>query len=153
MIYHNAYHFIKSFDKMLLLCYKLTDDKIDMNKIKKYLKKLKNYLCVIYFAYRDPEMPLFPKIFAAILMGYAASPIDLIPDFIPVLGYLDDLIILSIGAFILLRIIPKDILQKAKEKAEQHTPCLEKKNWFVGALIVLLWLFIIIFIMKLLKIF
>ena len=124
-----------------------------MNGLKKYIKKLKYYSCIIYYAYKNPKLPLLPKIFAAGLIAYAMSPIDLIPDFIPILGYLDDLIILSIGVFILFKMIPKEILERAKEKARINETCFQKTNWFIGILIILLWLFIIILILKSLKIF
>lgn len=63
-------------------------------QLKQWARKLKSDVIAMYFALKHPETPLYAKVFAAITVGYALSPIDLIPDFVPVLGYLDDVILL-----------------------------------------------------------
>jgi uncharacterized membrane protein YkvA (DUF1232 family) len=77
---------------------------------KQKVKRLKVEVYALYLAYRDPRVPLHARIFAACVVGYAFSPIDLIPDFIPVIGYLDDLIIVPLGILIALRMIPADVM-------------------------------------------
>ncbi len=71
----------------------------------------------LYLAYRDPRVPLHARIFAAIVVGYAFSPIDLIPDPIPLLGYLDDLILLPLGVALAIRMIPAPVLAECRQKA------------------------------------
>ena len=99
---------------------------------------LKRDVVALYFAARDPRTPRAAKLFIALVVAYALSPIDLIPDFIPVLGYLDDLILVPLGIAIALRMVPPGVLAESREKADtlSHKP----KNWFAAAIIVLLWL-------------
>ena len=93
----------------------------------------------LYLAYRDPRVPWYAKLFAAGVVGYALSPIDLIPDFIPVLGYLDDLVIIPVGVALALRMIPEPVMEEcrvnAREALRQDTP----GNWMVAAIIVAIW--------------
>ncbi|MBB4826061.1 uncharacterized membrane protein YkvA (DUF1232 family) [Sporosarcina luteola] len=77
-----------------------------MNKLKSFARKLKKNLFVLYLAYKDSRTPLLAKIVAICVVAYAFSPIDLIPDFIPFIGYLDDLIIVPLGISLALRLIP-----------------------------------------------
>ena len=71
----------------------------------------------LYLAYRDPRVPWYARVFAACVVGYAFSPIDLIPDPIPVLGYLDDLILIPLGVALAVRMIPAEVLDDCREKA------------------------------------
>jgi len=71
----------------------------------------------LYLAYRDPRVPWYARVFAACVVGYAFSPIDLIPDPIPVLGYLDDLILIPLGVALAIRMIPAEVLEDCREKA------------------------------------
>jgi uncharacterized membrane protein YkvA (DUF1232 family) len=73
----------------------------------------------LYLAYRDPRTPWYAKAFTTLVVGYAFSPIDLIPDFIPVLGYLDDLILLPLGVTIALRLIPTEVMGECQERARE----------------------------------
>ena len=77
-----------------------------MENFKKSLRALKSELAALYLAYRDPRTPWYARVAAILVIAYALSPIDLIPDFIPVLGYLDDLVILPLGIFIAIKLIP-----------------------------------------------
>ncbi|ASJ75315.1 YkvA family protein [Granulosicoccus antarcticus] len=86
-------------------------------KIRQWAQQLKQDVVAVYFAARNPETPLLVRCFAIIIAAYALSPIDLIPDFIPVLGYLDDLLIVPLGLFLVIRLLPKDILNDAREKS------------------------------------
>lgn len=89
-----------------------------MSRIKKWAKKLKQQTLVVYFAARDSRTPLVVRCLALAVAAYALSPIDLIPDFIPVLGYLDDLIIVPLGLMLVLRLTPEEVLVASREKAQ-----------------------------------
>lgn len=80
-------------------------------------RRLKSEVHALYLAYRDPRVPLHAKILAAVVVGYALSPIDLIPDFIPVLGYVDDLILLPLGIALTIKLIPNEVLSDCRKKA------------------------------------
>ena len=77
-----------------------------MERLKRQARRLKTETYAVYLAYRDPRVPLYARVFAALVVGYALSPVDLILDFIPVLGYLDDLILLPLGLTLILTMIP-----------------------------------------------
>lgn len=111
-----------------------------LTRLKMMAKKLKANLMVMYLAYRDPRVPLFAKVFAICVVAYAFSPVDLIPDFIPILGYLDDLILVPLGVYIALRLIPKDVLDEYRAKAEELRKSGKPKNWVTGALIIVIWI-------------
>lgn len=111
-----------------------------MENFKKSLRALKSELTALYLAYRDPRTPWYARVAAILVIGYALSPIDLIPDFIPVLGYLDDLIILPLGIFIAIKLIPAEILVSAREKAASSDQALPIRNVWGILIIVSLWL-------------
>ena len=107
-------------------------------RIKAIAARLKREILALYFVGRDPRTPRHVKILIALVVGYALSPIDLIPDFIPILGYVDDLILLPLGIWLAIRLTPPAIFQAARAKAalaEQPPP-----DWRAAAVIVLLWL-------------
>ena len=112
-------------------------------------KRLKNEIQALYLAARDPRTPWYAKVLAAFIIGYALSPIDLIPDFIPVLGYLDDLVIVPAGIALLIRLIPAGVLQECREKA-QSEPISIRKNWIAGIIIILIWLLLVCIVLSLL---
>jgi uncharacterized membrane protein YkvA (DUF1232 family) len=106
--------------------------------------KLKNELHAMYMACRDPRVPWYAKAFIFLVVAYALSPIDLIPDFIPVVGYLDDLLLIPLGITIALKMIPKEVMEDAKG-AQRDEYSLAP----LGAIItVVIWLLIIIVIVK-----
>jgi uncharacterized membrane protein YkvA (DUF1232 family) len=115
---------------------------MDIISWKTQAKRLRNEIYALYFAARDPRTPWYAKVLAAFIIGYALSPIDLIPDFIPVLGYLDDLIIVPAGIALLIKIIPNGVLQECREKAHSQ-PISIKRNWVAGTIIILIWLLLI----------
>jgi uncharacterized membrane protein YkvA (DUF1232 family) len=105
----------------------------------KVVARLKAELYALYLAYRDPRVPLYARVFAACVVGYAFSPIDLIPDPIPLLGYLDDLVIIPLGVALAIRMIPTPVLAECREKARQDIK--EKPtNRVAAAVIVAVWL-------------
>ena len=115
---------------------------MDIISWKTQAKRLRNEIYALYFAARDPRTPWYAKVLAAFIIGYALSPIDLIPDFIPVLGYLDDLIIVPAGIALLIKIIPDGVLQECREKAYSQ-PISIRRNWVAGTAIILLCLLLI----------
>ena len=108
-------------------------------KIKDIAARLKREILALYFVGRDPRTPCQVKILIGLVVAYALSPIDLIPDFIPVLGYVDDLALLPLGIWLAIRLTPPEIFQAARAKAalaEQRLP----RDWRAAVVIVLLWL-------------
>ncbi|PEF36683.1 hypothetical protein CON84_19710, partial [Bacillus sp. AFS094228] len=114
------------------------------DKIKTWAKSLKRQIFILYFACKDERVPWHAKVFTACVVAYAFSPIDIIPDFIPILGYLDDVILVPIGIMIALKMIPKSVLTDCEVKAEEMMKKGKPKNWIVGSLIVMIWVLIII---------
>jgi uncharacterized membrane protein YkvA (DUF1232 family) len=85
---------------------------------KQWARQIKTETYALYLAYKDPRVPWYAKAFAACVVAYAISPIDLIPDFIPVLGYLDDLIIIPLGIIIAVKMLPSPVMAECREKAK-----------------------------------
>ncbi|WP_046178367.1 YkvA family protein [Domibacillus tundrae] len=110
-----------------------------MNRLKNWAKQLKRRLFVLYFAYQDERVPWYAKVFTACVVAYAFSPIDLIPDFIPVLGYLDDLILVPLGIFLALKMIPEPVIADCEVKAEELIKNGKPKNWVAGAAVLFIW--------------
>jgi uncharacterized membrane protein YkvA (DUF1232 family) len=102
-------------------------------------RQLKVETYAIYLAYRDPRVPWYARLFAAGIVAYAFSPIDLIPDFIPVLGYLDDLVLVPVGVALALRMIPEHVMQECRERAEEAMAEGKPTNWKAAAAIVAMW--------------
>jgi len=113
---------------------------------KKRAADLKVNIYTIYMAYRDPRVPWYTKILAMCVIGYTFSPIDLIPDFIPVLGYLDDLVLIPLGIILVLKLLPKEIYDEYREKAQDMMIRGKPVNWVAAVFIVLIWLFAAAFI-------
>jgi len=113
---------------------------------KKRANQLKQEVFALWIAYRKPGVPWYAKAFCALVVAYAFSPIDLIPDFIPVLGYLDDLVLIPLGVALVIKMIPTDILSTAREEALQRMTEGKKDNWVIGSLIVLLWVVVVVLI-------
>ncbi len=96
---------------------------------------LQREVYALYLAYRDPRTPWYGKAFAALVVAYAFSPIDLIPDPIPILGYLDDLVLVPLGVVIALRLIPAEVMSDSRARAEELLRAGKPVSW-VGALII-----------------
>lgn len=109
-----------------------------LTNIKTKAKKIKRDIFILVEAIQHPKTPLYVKLLAMIVAAYAFSPIDLIPDFIPILGYLDDIILVPLGIIFVLKLIPKEVLQECRENAEKSEK-VKKKNWIAGTIIILLW--------------
>lgn len=103
--------------------------------------RLKSETYALYLAYGDPRVPLHAKLFVALVVGYAFSPIDLIPDPIPVLGYLDDLVLIPLGVALAVRMIPEEVLSESRQRAREMVERGERPvSRAAAAVIVALWL-------------
>lgn len=122
---------------------------MDRKSWKTKSKQLKSEVYTLYLASKHPRTPWYAKVLAALIIGYALSPIDLIPDFIPVVGYIDDLIIVPAGIALLIKIIPRDILEECRAKAQSDLSNRRPKNWIAAIIIVLIWLLAIYLILSL----
>lgn len=96
----------------------------------------------LYYACRDPRVPWYAKALAVTVVAYAFSPIDLIPDFIPVLGYLDELVLIPLGVMAVRRMIPEQVLAECRVRAAQLEA--KPRSWIGAAVIVAIWLAIAI---------
>lgn len=113
-------------------------------KIKEWAAALKLNIRILYFCCRHKDTPLHAKIWLLLVVAYAFSPIDLIPDFIPVLGYLDDLILLPLGIWIAMELVPEDIINECRNRAETPEKILSSGRYFIAGVIILCWLAVII---------
>jgi uncharacterized membrane protein YkvA (DUF1232 family) len=116
---------------------------VDAGRIKAALKArakdLKRQLGAVYYASRDPRVGALPKALILVCLAYALSPVDLIPDFIPVLGCLDDLVIIPALIGLAIKMIPEEVYEEARRRAEAE-PLSLRKNWFFAAVFILLWI-------------
>ena len=107
---------------------------------KGWARQLKVEVYALYLAYRDPRVAWHARLFTACVVAYALSPIDLIPDFIPVLGYLDDLILIPLGIKIALSMIPPQVMAESRAKAGDLLAQGKPVSWGAAVLIIALWL-------------
>jgi len=120
-----------------------TGDSVDIsmwNRLKTWARRMKRDTLALYLARRDPRVPLHAKAMAMVTAAYALSPIDLIPDFIPVLGYLDELIILPLFIYVTIRLIPPDIMVELRAQADQHLSENRPRSMTGAVVIILIWL-------------
>lgn len=112
-------------------------------KFKAKARDLKHQTYVLYLAYRSPDTPWYAKVFGALVVAYAFSPVDLVPDFIPILGYLDDLILVPLGIAFALKMIPDAVLAEARLQAESEFVDGKPQNWVVGGIIIAIWVIVL----------
>lgn len=117
------------------------------SQIKQKAKEIKKEIGALYLAYKRPDIPFYTKLVLIIVIGYALSPIDLIPDFIPILGYLDDLILVPLGIAFAVKLIPRDIMDECRQQSEDIFKKGKPKNWVVGGIIICIWIIIIGYIL------
>ena len=117
-------------------------------KLKERAKCLKRDIPVVFLCLRAKETPVVAKIIAAVTIAYALSPIDLIPDFIPVLGYLDDIIILPALVALTIRLIPRGLFERKRAEAEGMWADGKPKRWYYAIPIIVFWLVIAAIILK-----
>lgn len=116
---------------------------------KEIAKKLKTELPAIFLSLHKKETPKLAKILAGITVAYALSPIDLIPDFIPILGYLDDLILLPILVALTIRFIPIDVLNECRIQAQGLWSSGKPKKWVYAIPVIVVYILLILFLVKL----
>lgn len=109
-----------------------------LTSLKGQARQLKQHTLTVYFAARDPRTPLLVRVLALFVAAYALSPIDLIPDFIPVIGYLDDLLLVPLGLALVVRLIPPEVLEAARLQAQQAAS--KPISYTAAAFVVVLWL-------------
>ena len=108
--------------------------------LKQRAHHLKAETFALYLAARDPRTPWYAKLLVAGIVAYAFSPIDLIPDFVPVLGYLDDLILIPMGIALAMRLVPHSVLAECRARAQETIPNGKPVSRAAGAVIVVIWL-------------
>lgn len=105
-----------------------------------HVRRLKADIFALYLAYRHPQVPWYAKLVVACVVAYAFSPIDLIPDFIPILGYLDDLLLLPAGIMPALRLIPPEVLAECRHTAQEHMQAERPTSRIAASVIIVIWL-------------
>jgi uncharacterized membrane protein YkvA (DUF1232 family) len=111
------------------------------DRLKGWGRHLRNDTYALYFAYRDPRVPWYAKVLAAFVVAHTLSPIDLIPDFIPILGYLDDLIVTPLGLALAFKLIPAEVMAEARMKAANDLAVEDKRLRRAGIFVVIsIWL-------------
>ena len=116
--------------------------------LKERAKKLKVDIPAVFLAMKDKKTPVMAKIFAMITISYALSPIDLIPDFVPLLGYLDDVILLPALIALTIKLIPKEVFEKSRKQAEHLWDNGKPKKWYYAVPVILVWGLIAFLIIK-----
>lgn len=111
-----------------------------LERLKGQAHALKVEVYALWLAYRDPRVPWHARLFAAAVVAYAFSPLDLIPDPIPVLGYLDDLILVPLGIRLALAMIPAQVMAESREKAKDVMRQGHPEGRVAAAVIVLIWI-------------
>lgn len=121
-----------------------------LEKLKSRARALKNEAFAVYLAAKDPRTPWYARVLIYFVVAHTFSPIDLIPDFIPVLGYLDDLLITPVGLWLAVRLIPAEVLAEARAKAAGFG--FDRRVGYIGAgIIVLVWVVVLIDVFRLIK--
>lgn len=114
-------------------------------------RHLKHETYALYLAYRDPRTPWYARVFALIVVAYAISPIDLIPDFIPVLGYLDDLILIPAGIVLVLKLIPPEVMQDARRQSASVLAKNHPAGRIAAAVTVAIWVILVMVIAAMIR--
>ncbi|EPD49476.1 hypothetical protein HMPREF1210_03375 [Paenisporosarcina sp. HGH0030] len=113
-------------------------------KLKEWARFMKKSLYTLYFATKDTRVSLPVKVFTVAVVAYAFSPIDLIPDFIPILGYVDDVLIVPVGIYFALKMLPQIVIQDSTKLAEEQLQSDKPKNWFAAVIILMIWFAVLV---------
>jgi uncharacterized membrane protein YkvA (DUF1232 family) len=137
-------------DKDILKSTEAEIGKTTMSKTtwKQKIQNLKTEVHAVYLASKNPRVPWYAKVLMALIIGYAICPIDLIPDFIPVLGQLDDLIVVSAGIALVIKMIPKNVMEECRQKARDE-PINTRTKWVVALIIISIWVFALYLVIRL----
>jgi uncharacterized membrane protein YkvA (DUF1232 family) len=111
-----------------------------LDRLKERARGLKAETLALYFAAYHPRTPWYARLLAAGIAVYAISPIDLIPDFIPVLGYLDDLILIPLGIALVVKLVPRPVLAECRARAQEAIRSGRPVSWVAGVVVILIWL-------------
>jgi len=110
-----------------------------MERWKEKAQQLKTEVYALYLAYKDRRTPWYAKVFTAVVVGYAFSPIDLIPDPIPILGYLDDLVLIPLGVVLAVKMIPPQVMDESRARAKEVMTQGKPVNKVAAAVIITIW--------------
>ena len=116
-----------------------------MDSLKQWARRLKLDVVALYLCYRDPRVPWYARLFAGAVVAYAFSPIDLIPDFIPVIGLLDDLLLVPLGIWLALKMIPAQVMADSRARAGEALLSGKPVNQAAAFVIVGIWLILAAF--------
>jgi membrane protein DedA with SNARE-associated domain/uncharacterized membrane protein YkvA (DUF1232 family) len=116
------------------------------NRVRGWADDLRRDVYTVYFAARDPRTPWYVNALAFLVVAYAVSPVDLVPDFIPVVGHLDDVILVPLGIMLVLRLVPDEILAQHRRSAAEMDR--KPRDWRIGALFVVIWLVALAFLVR-----
>lgn len=119
-------------------------------KLKERAKQAKNLVAQLYLSIKCKDTPWYAKALGSVAIAYALSPIDLIPDFIPIIGYLDDVIILPILVFVTVKLIPKDIWNSFEEEAKTLWQNGKPKKWGFAVFVIIVWSLLFAYLLYLL---
>jgi uncharacterized membrane protein YkvA (DUF1232 family) len=114
---------------------------------KEKAKQLKNEVYVLYQALKDPRTPWYAKALITLIAAYVLSPVDLIPDFIPVLGYLDDIVLVTVVVLMVRKMIPKEVLEEYRQRVKPDV-VKDKSKWIAATIIIGIWLLVLYLIVK-----
>ncbi len=114
---------------------------------KEKVKRLKTDVYALYLAFKDRRTPWYTKAFIILIVAYALSPVDLIPDFIPVIGYLDDLILVPAGIYLAIKMVPGEVLAECRRRAISEKLDTRSK-WIAAAVIIFIWLLVLFLVIK-----
>ena len=115
-----------------------------VKRLKQWSGRLESEVYALYLAYKDPRVPWHARLFAALVVGYAFSPIDLIPDPIPVLGYLDDLLLAPLGIALAIKLIPPGVLAEHRAQAQKVAAEGKPINRTAAAVVAILWVSLVV---------
>ena len=119
-----------------------------MKSWREKVRRLRTEVYALSLALRDPRVPWYAKALAGIVVAYALSPVDLIPDFIPVLGYVDDLVLIPAGIYLTLKLIPGEVLEECRQRAKSE-PITSKSKWVAAAIIIFIWSVVVYLVIRL----
>lgn len=115
-----------------------------LEALRRRARQLKRETYALWFAYRDPRLPWYARLWTAFVVIHTFSPVDLIPDFIPVLGYLDDLIITPLGIALALKMIPPEVMVEARRRADTAIAEEKPHRWLYALPVIAVWLLILL---------
>lgn len=119
-----------------------------ISKVKQWARTIKRDVHAVWLAARDPRTPWFAKMLALVVAAYAVSPIDLIPDFIPVLGYIDDIIIVPLGIFLVVKLIPPVVMKEHRATADEASE--RPISRIAAGVFICIWIFSAVFLIRML---